>query len=178
MSLTLPPAWTWTRALVTGIELNADSGYAAARKLMTDRKRPEALIITGGRTCLGSLKALRELKSLVLRDVAALAMDGTSESAFADPPLTSVEIPWYDMLAMGGRLLIDLIGQRPPIEQISFVTRRASWCLSRTGRPKKLQNGAIAVEGDKGVARTSVRMMLRWDGTTVRNAGWPQIRGS
>jgi DNA-binding LacI/PurR family transcriptional regulator len=130
MSLTLPPPWTRTRALVTEIELNADSGYAAARKLITDRKRPKALISTGDRTSLGSLKALRELKLLVPRDVAALAVDGTRESAFADPPLTAVEIPWYDMLAIGGRLLIDLIEQRSPIGQIAFITRRASSCAS------------------------------------------------
>jgi DNA-binding LacI/PurR family transcriptional regulator len=45
-------------ALVTEIELNADGGYAATRKLMTLQQRPEALIITGLR-----------------------------ETAFADPPL-------------------------------------------------------------------------------------------
>ena len=42
------------------------------------------------------------------------------ETAFADPPLTAVEIPWYDMLSLGARLLIDLIEHRPPIEQIGI----------------------------------------------------------
>jgi DNA-binding LacI/PurR family transcriptional regulator len=56
----------------------------------------------------------------VPRDVGVLAMDGTRETAFADPPLTAVEIPWYDMLSLGARLLIDLIEHRPPIEQISI----------------------------------------------------------
>jgi DNA-binding LacI/PurR family transcriptional regulator len=50
--------------------------------------------------------------------VGVVAMDGTHETAFANPSLTAVEIPWYDMLAMGTRLLIDLIEHRPPIEQI------------------------------------------------------------
>jgi DNA-binding LacI/PurR family transcriptional regulator len=60
------------------------------------------------------------LKLNVPRDVGVLAMDGTRETAFADPPLTAVEIPWYDMLSMGARLLIDLIENRPPIEQIGI----------------------------------------------------------
>jgi len=47
-------------------------------------------------------------------------MDGLAETAFADPPLTAVEIPWYDMLALGARLLVDLIEHRPPIEQIGI----------------------------------------------------------
>ena len=112
-------------ALVTEIELNMDGGYAATRKLMEGRKRPDALIITGDRASLGSLKALRELKLAVPRDVGVLAMDGTRETAFADPPLTAVEIPWYDMLSLGARLLVDLIEHRPPIEQIGicYTTR-------------------------------------------------------
>ena len=107
-------------SLVAEIELNMDGGYAATRQLMERRNRPDALIITGDRASLGSLKALRELKLAVPRDVGVLAMDGTRETAFADPPLTAVEIPWYDMLALGGSLLIELIEHRPPIEQIGI----------------------------------------------------------
>ncbi|HXB72205.1 MAG TPA: substrate-binding domain-containing protein [Candidatus Acidoferrales bacterium] len=105
-------------ALVTEIELNLDSGYAA-RKLMQYGNRPEALIVTGDRVSLGSLKAPRELELNVPRDAGVLAMDGTRETAFADPPLTAVEIPWYDMLALGARLLVDLIEHRPAIEPIA-----------------------------------------------------------
>lgn len=107
-------------SLVVEIELTQDGGYAATRELMERKHRPEALIITGDRASLGSLKALREMRLNVPRDVGVLAMDGTRETAFADPPLTAVEIPWYEMLAMGARLLIDLIEQRPPIEQIGI----------------------------------------------------------
>jgi DNA-binding LacI/PurR family transcriptional regulator len=31
-----------------------------------------------------------------------------------------VEIPWYDMLALGAKLLVEMIEQRPPIEQIGI----------------------------------------------------------
>ena len=107
-------------SLIVEIELNMDAGYAATRELMEQKHRPEAIIITGDRASLGSLKALREMRLNVPRDVGVLAMDGTRETAFADPPLTAVEIPWYEMLAMGARLLIDLIEQRPPIEQVGI----------------------------------------------------------
>jgi DNA-binding LacI/PurR family transcriptional regulator len=40
-----------------------------------------------------------------------MAIDGTRETAFAKPPLTAVEIPWYDMLALGAKLLIEMIEQ-------------------------------------------------------------------
>jgi DNA-binding LacI/PurR family transcriptional regulator len=147
-------------ALVTEIELNMDGGYAATRKLMGDRKHPEALIVTGDRASLGSLKALRELKLNVPRDVGVLAMDGTRETAFADPPLTAVEIPWYDMLALGARLLVDLIEHRPPIEQISICystrlivresTRSQSEVGRQRGRQEIIQRGASAPVGKYG----------------------------
>lgn len=107
-------------ALIVEIELNPDSGYRATRQLMENRKRPQALIVTGDRASLGCLKALRELKLAVPRDVGILTIDGTRETAFADPPLSAVEIPWYDMLALGARLLVNLIEDRPPIEQIGI----------------------------------------------------------
>jgi len=111
--------------LITEIELNVEGGHAGTRQLAEQSPRPEALIVTGDRASLGCLKALADLKIKIPRDMAVLAMDGTPETAFANPPLTAVEIPWYDMLAMGARLLIDLIEHRSPIEQIGvrFSTR-------------------------------------------------------
>ena len=134
-------------SLTAEIELNMDGGYAGARKLMERADRPEALIITGDRASLGSLKALREMKLMVPRDVGVLAMDGTRETAFADPPLTAVEIPWYDMLALGARLLIDLIEHRPPIEQIGvcystrLIVRDSTRTQSAPGRRRRGTKG-------------------------------------
>ncbi len=111
--------------LITEIELNVEGGYAGTRQLAELSPRPEALIVTGDRASLGCMKALADLKLKIPRDIGVLAMDGTPETAFASPPLTAVEIPWYDMLAMGARLLIDLIEHRSPIEQVGvrFSTR-------------------------------------------------------
>ena len=73
-------------------------------------------------------------------------MDGTRETAFADPPLTAVEIPWYDMLSLGARLLVDLIEHRPPIEQIGIcyttrlIVRESTRPLSGAGRRRGRQN--------------------------------------
>jgi LacI family transcriptional regulator len=71
------------------------------------------------------LKALRDLRVRVPEDIGFLVLDGTKESAFADPPLTAVEVPWYDMLALGTTLLIKMIEDRPAIEKIGirFSTR-------------------------------------------------------
>ena len=149
-------------ALVTEIELNMDGGYAGTRKLMEGRKRPEALIITGDRASLGSLKALRELKLAVPRDVGVLAMDGTRETAFADPPLTAVEIPWYDMLALGARLLVDLIEHRPPIEQIGI-------CYSTRLIVRESTRPASGTGGSTAGQRSFPPAVSRWRGKTGKD---------
>jgi LacI family transcriptional regulator len=71
------------------------------------------------------MKALRELRVKVPEDIGLLVLDGTTETAFANPPLTAVEVPWYDMLALGTTLLIRMIEDQPTIENIGirFATR-------------------------------------------------------
>lgn len=122
---------------ITEIELNNDGGYAGTQQLLDLRPRPDALVVTGDRASLGCLKALLDAKLRVPRDMGVVALDGTRELAFTNPPLTALEIPWYEMLAMGARLLIDLIEHRPPIDQIgiSYSTRlvvRGSTSLRRS----------------------------------------------
>jgi DNA-binding LacI/PurR family transcriptional regulator len=131
--LAVDPSW------VTEIELNLEGGYAGTQRLMELKSRPEALVVTGDRASLGCLKALNDLKIRVPRDVGVVAMDGTSETAFANPALTAVEIPWYDMLALGARLLIDLIEHRPPIEQIGvrYATRLVVRDSTRALQPQR-----------------------------------------
>lgn len=122
-------------ALITEIELNVEGGHAGTLRVMDRTARPEALVVTGDRASLGCLKALHDLELKVPRDVGVIAMDGTSETAFANPSLTAIEIPWYDMLAMGTRLLIDLIEHRPPIEQIG-VCYSTRLVVRKSTRPR------------------------------------------
>lgn len=124
-------------ALITEIELNVQGGHEGAGRLIECSPRPEALIVTGDRASLGCLKALHDRKIAVPREVAVVAMDGTSETAFANPPLTAVEIPWYEMLAMGTRLLIDLIEHRPPVEQIG-VSYSTKLVVRKSTQPKQV----------------------------------------
>lgn len=112
-------------SLVQTIELNAEEGYAGTQRLMGGTQRPDALIVPSHRSAVGALKAMRDLKIRVPEDVGLLVLDGTTETAFTNPPLTAIEVPWYDMLALGTTLLIKMIEDRPAIEKIGirFSTR-------------------------------------------------------
>jgi len=113
------------RSLMETIELNAEEGYAGTLRLFNNPRRPDALIVPSDRSAVGAMKALRELRVKVPEDIGLLVLDGTTETAFANPPLTAVEVPWYDMLALGTTLLIRMIEDQPTIENIGirFATR-------------------------------------------------------
>jgi DNA-binding LacI/PurR family transcriptional regulator len=125
-------------ALIERIELRAEEGYAGTRRVLAARRRPDALIVPSDRSAMGALKALRDLHVRVPEDIGVLVLDGTKESAFADPPLTAVEVPWYDMLALGTTLLIKMIEDRPAIEKIGirFSTRLVERESTRRRRRK------------------------------------------
>jgi DNA-binding LacI/PurR family transcriptional regulator len=135
-------------ALIVEIELNAEGGYAGAAALIERTKRPDALVVTGDRPPLGALKALSDRKIRVPFDMGMVALDGTRETAFANPPLTAVEIPWYDMLAMGVRLLIDLIENRPPVQQIG-VSYSTQLAVRESTRDMSGRSGLLKVENLK-----------------------------
>ena len=106
--------------LMATIELNAEEGYAGTERLMKQRKRPDALIVPSDRSAIGALKAMRDLRIKVPADIGLLSLDGTYETVFTNPPLTAVEMPWYEMLALSTTLLIGMVEDRPPIEQIGI----------------------------------------------------------
>jgi LacI family transcriptional regulator len=107
-------------ALVQTIELGAEEGYAATCRLLKRRTPPDALIVPSDRCALGAVKAMRDLDVKVPDDIGLIALDSTTGAIFSDPPLTAVEIPWYEMLALGTTLLIKMIEDRLPVEQIGI----------------------------------------------------------
>ncbi len=107
-------------SLVESVELGAEEGYAATTRLLRRKNPTDALIVPSDRAAIGSLKAMRDLGVRVPRDLGLIVLDSTTGAVFSDPPLTAVEIPWYEMLALGTTLLIRIIEDRSPVEQISI----------------------------------------------------------
>lgn len=114
-------------SLIENIQLDSEEGYAATERLMKLKKRPDALIVPSDRSAIGSLKAFRDLKIKVPEDVGLIALDSNSDTMFSTPTLTAVEIPWYEMLALSTTLLIRMVEDKAPLEQIGirFASRLA-----------------------------------------------------
>jgi LacI family transcriptional regulator len=61
----------------------------------------------------GVYGALREAGLRVPLDVSVVGFDDIALAAFADPPLTTVRTPAFDLGEAAGRLLLDMLAGRP-----------------------------------------------------------------
>jgi LacI family transcriptional regulator len=87
----------WVRAVGDGRVVHEDfsiaGGHAGALRLLTRARRPRALFAANDQQAIGALKAAWDLGLTVPDDVAVVGFDGTAESQFSVPALTTVVQP-------------------------------------------------------------------------------------
>jgi len=88
-------------------DLQASSGYAAVERLL-DGGTPSftALLVGNDRMALGAIRALREHGLRVPEDISIVSFDDAQESAYYEPPLTSVR---QDFHALGRRCVDHMV---------------------------------------------------------------------
>lgn len=74
-----------------------EGGYSAAQRLFATPHHPTAVFASSDLQAAGALSALHKLGKRVPDDVAVISFDGTAESRFSVPPLTTVRQPTAEM---------------------------------------------------------------------------------
>jgi LacI family transcriptional regulator len=110
--------------LVVTSDLTGTSGYQVTKRLRWLTDPPDAIVCINDETAFGALHALRDLGVRVGKDVAVTGFDGVAASAHSDPPLTTLDIPVYEI----ARKLVDLLAaelmHQPTLErQIVYAPR-------------------------------------------------------
>lgn len=88
-----------------------DSGYAAIRQALNSVSRndfPNALLISNDAMAIGALKAFKEAKIDVPKDISIISFNDTISAQYANPPLNSVRIESNQL----GRRAVDLLIDR------------------------------------------------------------------
>ena len=88
---------------------NPESGYLLAGELLKESERPTAIFSANDQMAFGIIKAAREVGLAVPKDLAVVGFDNVPTGSYVDPPLTTVEIPMYDIGAAAMKMLIDLL---------------------------------------------------------------------
>ena len=88
---------------------DAESGYAAARRLLTRRDRPTAIFAYNDMCAIGVLSAADDLGLWVPQDISLVGYDNTYLSRIGHLSLTSVDNGNYPVGAQAGKFLIERI---------------------------------------------------------------------
>jgi LacI family transcriptional regulator, galactose operon repressor len=86
-------------------DLTSTGGYQATMHLRSVPNPPDAIMCINDETAFGGLHALRDLGIDIGKDVAVTGFDGVAASAHSDPPLTTLDIPVYEI----ARKLVDFL---------------------------------------------------------------------
>jgi DNA-binding LacI/PurR family transcriptional regulator len=95
----------------------APGGYAAARRLLHEGRSFTAVVVANDQMALGALRALREAGRRVPDDVSVVGFDDIPESAWFDPPLTTISQHFEALGQQGIAYLVDRIREpETPLE--------------------------------------------------------------
>ena len=113
-----------------------ESGYLLARELLAGPERPTAVFSANDQMAFGVIKAAREMGLNVPKDLAVVGFDNVPPGSYFDPPLTTVEIPMYDIGVATMRMLIDLLSGEP-FEKLRLFKTKLLVRGSTTGTREK-----------------------------------------
>jgi DNA-binding LacI/PurR family transcriptional regulator len=100
--------------MVVRLDLTQEDGYAAARQLLSRRRRPTAIFTSNDLQALGVYQAAREAGLRIPQDLSVVGFDDLPIVAWADPPLTTVHQPVTEMAMAATELALALgRGERP-----------------------------------------------------------------
>lgn len=103
----------YNEELVLVGHLTEEDGYQAAHRLLALDRPPTAIAVANDLMALGALRAAHERGLAVGRDVAITGFDDIPLSAHANPPLTTVRQPIYEIGRRICQMLIQIISGEP-----------------------------------------------------------------
>lgn len=105
-------------------------GYAAGRRVAEDAMRPRAVFVASDQMAMGVLAALYEAGIRVPEDIAVASFDGTAESAYLWPPLTTVQQPLDAIARAAIDALVDGGHESDQRLDANLVVRRSCGCTA------------------------------------------------
>lgn len=115
-------------------DLSSDGGYQAVKRMRWIPDPPDAIVCINDETAFGALHALHEMGLKVGSDVAVSGFDGVQEAKHTDPPLTTLDIPVYEIARQLVRMLAAEIKGQPFDERRVIIQPRLLMRESTLGR--------------------------------------------
>ena len=94
-------------ALVVKGDFQYESGYRAAHHLLSGDNPPTAIFACNDLMAIGAIRAILELGQRVPADLSIVGFDDAPVASFANPPLTTVVQPKYEIGAIATKMLLE-----------------------------------------------------------------------
>lgn len=96
--------------IVEVVDTNSSDGYEGAQKLLALKTRPTAIFCYTDRMAMGAYEAIAEAKLSIPQDISVAGFDNQVNIADAlRPPLTTVQLPHFEMGAWAATRLLEAI---------------------------------------------------------------------
>jgi DNA-binding LacI/PurR family transcriptional regulator len=92
-------------ANVASTDMSSTAGYEATRELLTSSAPPDAILCVNDEIAFGALHAAHEQGLTIGEDIAIVGFDGVQDAKHSEPPLTTMDIPVFDI----ARQLVDML---------------------------------------------------------------------
>jgi LacI family transcriptional regulator len=96
------------------------AGYQHARELLGSPKRPTAIFCGNDLMAIGALEAASELGLRVPEDVSIMGYDDQDLARYTHPPLSTLELPNYEMGQRAAEALLDITVHGKAIRPMTF----------------------------------------------------------
>lgn len=119
---------------VIRVPYSRPGGFKAGVELLQSRDHPTAIFALSDQQSIGLLYAIHQAGLRIPGDIAVASFDGSTESAFSWPPLTTMRQPVREM----AHAAVDLLGKKDPSSHAHFtfsaplVVRQSCGCILAT----------------------------------------------
>jgi LacI family transcriptional regulator len=93
------------RTNMVSTDMSSTGGYEATRSLLTSPRPPDAILCANDEIAFGALHAAHEQGFTIGKDLAVVGFDGVQDAKHSEPPLTTLDIPVFDI----ARQLVDML---------------------------------------------------------------------
>ena len=93
------------RANIVSTDMSSTGGYEATRTLLNGSSPPDAILCANDEIAFGALHAAHEQGLTIGEDLAVVGFDGVQDAKHSEPPLTTLDIPVFDL----ARQLVDML---------------------------------------------------------------------
>lgn len=94
---------------IISTDMSSTDGYEAANTLFSSSAPPDAIHCVNDETAFGVLHAAHERGLIIGRDIAVVGFDGVQDAKHSEPPLTTLDIPVFDIARQLVNMLLKTI---------------------------------------------------------------------